>query len=74
VIGVYLNLITGQSARINRDTRSPYSEEEKKEVGREEENREEFNIRYGRAHSHMWQRIYADGRIARTNLLACGNV
>lgn len=56
-IGVYLNLITGQSAGINRNTWSPYSNEEKKEVKEKKRTGREFNIRYGRAHSHMWQRI-----------------
>lgn len=38
-VGVYLNLITEQSARINRDTCSPYSgvEEEEKEEKKGEE-------------------------------------
>lgn len=31
-VGVYLNLITGQSARINRDTCSPWSGEEEEKV------------------------------------------
>jgi len=64
-VGVYLNLITGQSARINRDTCSPYS-------GKEEEKRTGGNLISAMGeHIRICGNEYVDNHMAELSEQIC---
>lgn len=71
--GVYLNLIVGQSARINRDTCSPCggAEEQKKE----EEERTGGNLISALSeHIRICGNVYADNRMGELSVQICTRV